>query len=57
MGLIYLVNEQYTCNYNIQILENITDIIRKISILRTFEAAWRPFNIDMMIVPESQMET
>ena len=34
MGLINLVNnEQYTCNYNIQMLENITDIIRKISIL------------------------
>ena len=28
MGLIYLVNnEQYTCNYNIQMLEDITYII------------------------------
>ena len=34
MGLIYLVNnEQYTCNYNIQMLEDITAIISKISIL------------------------
>ena len=38
MGLIYLINnEQYTCNYNIQMLDNITDtIIRKISIYTYF---------------------